>query len=233
MVTEPTAPYQLHPQEDLETPPAAAMSAEAPEVQPPAAQPAPAATQTAPVAANPSTQQVPSSIPGISKPPPEEILIEWEAKSRPFKQRSRQYFSTVAILVLLISLILFFAGQFLPIAVVISVGFLAYVLSVVPPVMVKHSLSTYGIRIEGNLYYWEEMGRFWFSQKYGDTLLHLEIDRFPGRLTILLGDLPEEAMKNLLSEVLLFQKPTPTFFDRAAEWIEQKIPLEDPQRKTA
>jgi len=222
MVTEPRAPYPLHPQEDTET-------------VPPTVPPTPNATPKTESAPSQNTSSPPDygNFPGVNKPMPEEIVLEWEAPSRPFKQRSRQYFSTVAILVLLISLILFFAGQFLPIAVVISVGFLAYVLSVVPPVMVKHSFSTYGVRIEGNLYYWEELGRFWFTTKYDTALLHLEVSRFPGRLTLLLGDLPEDAMRELLSEVLLYQKPTPTFFDKAAEWIEQKIPLEDSPAKPA
>src|SRR5688572_8191789 len=57
-------------------------------------------------------------------PQQEEIVLEWDAPNRPFKKRNRQYYTTVAIIVFLISLILFFAGQFLPIAVVIAVAFL-------------------------------------------------------------------------------------------------------------
>lgn len=164
--------------------------------------------------------------PGVSKPLPELTVIEWEAPSRPFKARSRQFFSSILIIGLLISLILFFAGQVLPIAVVVAIIFLVYVMSVVPPGMVKHALTTSGIRIENKLYYWEEMGTFWYTQKYGQKLLHIEIARFPTRLVMLLGEVTEEEMTRILSEVLIQHQPEPTFYEKATEWLQEKIPLE-------
>ncbi len=231
--------YPLHPQEDVETLPGSAPVVDTARhytdaYQPPAgAPPAPAATAQSSANSNPSEPptanfagQESGFFPGYSKPVQEETIVDWQATSRPFKKRSRQYFTTVAVIVLLISMILFFAGQFLPIAVVISVAFLGYVLSVVPPGMVNHSITTFGVRVEGNLYYWDELGRFWFSEKFGEKILHIEVGRFPGRITLLLGEIAEEDMGELLSEVLINQKPAPTFIDKAAEWIQEKIPLE-------
>jgi hypothetical protein len=234
--------YPLHPQEDVETPPGQSFAQQlnyADAYQPPAGAPAQPPVDPQPVQSTPPIQapQTPSNqalppgedqllISGYSKPIPEETIVDWEAPSRPFKKRTRQYFTTIAVIVLLVSMILFFAGQFLPIAVVISVAFLAYVLSVVPPSIVSHSITTYGLRIEGNLYYWDEMGRYWFTEKYGQKLLHIEIARFPGRITVLLGDISEKEMDEFLSEILINQKPTPTFLDKAADWIQEKIPLE-------
>jgi hypothetical protein len=221
--------YPLHPQEDVETPPGADSSAQhyAEAYQPPnQLNTPPPAAPSQPV--NPNIPGAESGFfPGYSKPIPEDIVVEWQAMSRPFKKRTRQYFTTVAVIVLLISMILFFAGQFLPIAVVVSVAFLAYVLSVVPPGMVNHSITTFGIRVEGKLYYWDELGRFWFTDKFGEKLLHIEVARFPGRITLLLGDISEADMTELLSEVLINQKPAPTVLDKAAEWIQEKIPLEN------
>jgi hypothetical protein len=157
---------------------------------------------------------------------PEQIIVEWHAPNRPFKKRNRQYYTTIAIIVFLICLILFFAGQFLPIAVVVAVGFLAYVLSAIPPEVVTNKLTTYGIRSAENLYYWTELGRFWFTERYGYTLVHVEVARFPHHLTLLLGDHTEEEMTELLSEVLLKEKPLPTTFDKAATWLQEKIPLD-------
>ncbi len=240
VMVDPATGYPLHPQEDVETSPSAGRASYAdvytpPDgqpapvqpTQPPASQPpAPSPTNAVPPQTNPDPNQAANRFPGVPKPLPEETILDWYAPSRPFKKRTRQYYSTVAIIVILISMILFFAGQFLPIAVVISVAFLAYVLSVVPPGMVKHALTTFGIRVEGTLYYWDEMGRFWMTQKYGQPLLHIEVMRFPGRITLLLGDISEADMTEILSEVLLNQKPEPTFYDKAADWIQEKIPLE-------
>jgi hypothetical protein len=164
--------------------------------------------------------------PGQFKPVPEETIVSWRAPSRPFKKRNKQFYTTVATIVFLISLILFFAGQFLPIAVVISVAFLAYVLSSVPPHEVTNKISTYGIRIEDELYYWEEMGRFWFEDKFQQKLLKVEVGRFPGRLTILLGEMDKEELEKLLKEVLVKEKPKDTFFDKSAKWLQEKVPLD-------
>ncbi len=183
---------------------------------------------SAPIPPAPQTNQTATTehFPGVEKPMPEELVVEWKAMSRPHKKRNRQYFTTIAILVFLISLILFFAGQLLPIAVVLAIGFLVYVLEMVPPGEVVIQITTYGIRIEDTLYYWDEMGRFWYSERYDQTILHIEIGRFPGRLTVLIGDLNKDALAELLSEVLLMEKPKPTFFEEASERLQKLIPLE-------
>lgn len=162
----------------------------------------------------------------LPKPLPEETILTWSSASRPFKKRDRQFYTTVATIVFLISLILFFAGQFLPIAVVISVAFLSYVLTSVPPTDNSKKITTYGIRVDNELYYWEELGRFWFDEKYGSKLIHIEVIRFPNRLTLLLGELKEEDLELILQEVLIKQKPEDTFFDKTANWIQEKIPLD-------
>lgn len=193
------------------------------------------ATQAAAAQTNPSPNQNQTQsrqsresnlIPGQMRPIKEETLLEWVAPSRPFKKRNRQFYSTVAIITLLVSLILFFIGQFLPIAVAISVAFLAYVLYSIPPDRITNKITTYGLRQENNLYYWEELGRFWFEDKYTDELIHIEVARFPNRISLLLGDQSKESLREILSEVLLEQKPPDTFIDKSAKWLQEKVPLE-------
>ncbi len=164
--------------------------------------------------------------PGMYKPLPEEKILVWQAASRPFKKRNKKYFSTIAIIALLISLILGFAGQLVAITVVISVAFLAYVLSVIPPQDITYQITTYGIRVENNLYYWEELGRYWFTEKYDQEILNIETLRFPGRITLLLGDQNQQLIDRILSEVLLNQKPEPTLYEKTSLWLQEKIPLD-------
>jgi hypothetical protein len=178
----------------------------------------------------PPTQNEPLSeseiFPGQVKPLPEETVLEWKAASRPFKKRNRQFYTTVGLITLLISLILFFAGQFLPIAVVVAVAFLGYVLSSVPPEMIVNKVTTYGIRNDTTLFYWDELGRFWFEERYGQNMVIVETARFPGRITLVLNSITPKEIEELLSEVLLKQKPADTFIDRSAQWIQEKIPLD-------
>src|SRR3989344_950540 len=60
-------------------------------------------------------------------------LFSWEAPSRPFRKKDRSYYTTLAIIVILLVLILFLAKEFLLIATLLSLAFLAYVLAFVPP----------------------------------------------------------------------------------------------------
>ena len=167
--------------------------------------------------------------PGYYRPIPEETLLTWTAPVRPFKKRKTQYFSTILIIALLVCLILFFAGQVLPVAVVISAVFLIYVTAVIPPQDVEIKLTNYGLYLGKEAYAWYEMGRFWFDKKNDQNVLQIELARFPNRLTLVLiaDSTPrKEDLELILSEVLLKEKPKMTSFEKAASWLQEKIPLE-------
>ncbi len=163
---------------------------------------------------------------GFEKPQVEEELVQWQAPSRPFKRHNRQFYTTIGMIVLLVGLILFFAGQTLPVAVMIAVVFFIYVQHSIEPGQVLYKLTTYGIRVENDLYYWSELGRFWFTTEYGMPVLHIEVGRFPFRLKMLLGDISEEGMTAVLSEILLNQTPPPTTYEKIASWLHEKIPID-------
>lgn len=162
----------------------------------------------------------------IPKPQPEELIFEWKSAARPFKKRNRQYYTTVALIVFLVSAILFFAGQFLPIAVVVTVAFLVYVLSSVPPQESRISITTYGIRFDDQLYYWEELGRFWLDEKSEQKVINIELGRFPHRITLLYHPDDEKNIVDVLSEVILQERPPLTSYEKASKWLSEKVPLE-------
>ncbi|MFZ5438051.1 MAG: hypothetical protein ACOZAK_03290 [Patescibacteria group bacterium] len=164
--------------------------------------------------------------PGMYRPIPERVILEWLAPSRPFRKRNKQFFTTVLVIALLISLILFFSGQFLPIAMVFSVVFLNYVLAVIPPQDITHKITNFGVSVEGKLYAWQELGRFWFDKKYDSLLLMIETAYFPGRLTLVLPPEKKQEVIDILSEVLLHQKPPLSTFEKLAQWVQEKFPLE-------
>lgn len=164
--------------------------------------------------------------PGMYRPIPEKVILEWVAPSRPFRKRNKQFFTTVLVIASLISLILFFSGQFLPIAMVFSVVFLNYVLAVIPPQDISHSITNLGIKVEGKLYSWQELGRFWFDKKYDSLLLYIETAYFPGRLILVLPEEKRQVVTELLTEVLLQQRPPLTTIEKLAKWFQEKFPLE-------
>jgi len=164
--------------------------------------------------------------PGMYRPIPEKVIFEWVAPSRPFRKRNKQFFTTVLVIASLISLILFFSGQFLPIAMVFSVVFLNYVLAVIPPQDISHTITNLGVKVEGKLYTWQELGRFWFDKKHDSLLLYIETAYFPGRLILVLPEENKQIVTEILTEVLLQQRPPMTTIEKLAKWFQEKFPLE-------
>ncbi len=201
-----------------------------------------AAANNAPVSEAAKSGQIPQeSVAGQSvgdefaftQPEPEEDLYVWKAPNRPFKKRNREFFTTVFLIVFLVSLILFFANQFLPIAVVMALGFLTYVLASVPPDMIENKITTYGLHSGEHMVYWFEMGRFWFTKKFGLYIMHVETSRFPFRVMMLFSEGEKAHVEQHMKQYLLEESPKPTMIDKAADWLQEKIPLDRETQQTA
>ena len=138
------------------------------------------------------------------------------------------------MIVLLVSLILFFAGQTLLIFVVLAFLFISYVLSTVRAEDVAHQITTYGIRYRGEkLFYWEQLGRFWVRNNRGHLELHVEAPTHFGNELILLpandkspSPVQVQDMIDVLSMYLMYEEPIPSQLDRWVMWLQDKFPLE-------
>lgn len=180
-----------------------------------------------PLLPSPAPNQALEPIPVVSQPEPEKELYTWEAPSRPFKKRNREFYTTVGALVILVSVILLFAKEFLLIGVILSLGFVTYVLATIPPHPLIHRLTNKGIRTADRLYLWQNMGRYWWETKWRQDMFLVEVPgQFPGRLTLLLGKGEKAAIDKIMDKYLIKQKPIPTWFDKAADWLSKKVPLE-------
>jgi hypothetical protein len=156
-------------------------------------------------------------------------LLTWDAPSRPFRKKNRSYYSTIAILVVLLILIALLAQEFLLIGVLLALAFVTYVLAFVPPNDVQYKVSTQGITIGDHFYFWHELDSFWFKQKEGANVLFIQTHlRFPGQLMLVLGSMGEEEAKKVVARFLPFHEiPRTTMLDRWAEGLQKHFPLEN------
>ena len=158
-----------------------------------------------------------------------EVYLSWSSPSRLFKRRDREYFTNVGAIVFLLIIILVFAREFLLIAAVVSIVFLIYVLSTVPPENVEHRITNLGIESAGHFYRWEQLGEFWFEEQWGQVLLKLRPVMGP-HIIILLADQDKAHVRELVAKHIPFrEQPEKTWVDNAASWLTKKIPLEKPQ----
>lgn len=160
-------------------------------------------------------------------PAPEQVLLKWMAPSRPFKTRDRQFFATVIVIAVLISILLAFAREWMLIAVIAAMIFAYYVWSTVAPEDMEYSITSRGIRMHGQLYRWEELVQWWTEDKWGQKMLVIATPTAAARrLHLLMGQMDEEQVKQVLEKYLVMEEPPETALDKAGKWVSEKFPLE-------
>ncbi len=160
------------------------------------------------------------------------ILYSWTAPIRPFKRRDREFWTTVIAIVVLVGLILLFVKEWFLVAAIISLTFVYYVLSTVEPEKDEYKLTNRGLIYAGQTYPWENINQFWFSEKYGQKVVNFEVrGGLLGRVTILVGEGSQEQIKEILLKYLMEEEVRPNFLDKAADWIQKKVPLESEKKE--
>lgn len=165
-------------------------------------------------------------------------LLSWEAPSRPFRKKDRSYYTTLAIIVILLVLILLLAKQFLLIATILSLAFVAYVLAFVPPHRINYRISTQGITVGEDFYFWHFLDSFWFKEKEGYKVLHIQTRlRFPAQIMLVLdpqagsGQADEEKIKKAAARFLPYvEVPFRSWMEKWSESLQKNFPLENIHR---
>ena len=155
--------------------------------------------------------------------------LEWTAPGRPFTKRTKQYYLTVLLIMLLVEVILFLFSEYLLMVVVLSLVFVGFALAKIPPKDFNYRISSEGIKIEDRFFLWQELYDFYFMKKHGEGALHVRTRAYiPGELIVTLGKESEEDIKNALLPYLPFREYVkPTFLDKAADWLSKNFPLEN------
>jgi hypothetical protein len=156
-------------------------------------------------------------------------VLEWTAPGRPFRKRTKQYYLTALLIMLLVEIILFLFSQYLLMFVVVSLVFVAFALNTVPPKDFYYRVSSEGIMIEDRFFLWKELYDFYFMKKDGIETLHIGTEAFlPGELIITFPLEDREKIKKALFQYLPFREYVkPTFMDKSADWLSKNFPLEN------
>ena len=157
----------------------------------------------------------------------EETLFSWRAPVRPFKERSRQFFTTVVLVAILLSLIGYVLEGVMVVFLIWAVVFLVFVLFRVQPEEIDYTITNKYIIIAGKKYRLEEISRFWIIERWEHKLLVFETPlRFPGRLELVLSGIDQEELKEKLSRYIPFEEESPGFVDKAASWLSKRLLLD-------
>lgn len=155
-------------------------------------------------------------------------LLSWSAPGRPFKKRTKQFFLTAILITLLVEIILFLFSQYLLMLVVLSLLFLSFTLATVPPKDFHYRISNQGVTIEDHMYLWQELYDFYFKQRENIDILHIRTRAiFPGELTITLGEVDKDHVKQAMIPYLPYREIVrSTFMEKSGDWLSKNFPLE-------
>ncbi len=156
-------------------------------------------------------------------------LLSWQAPARPFRKKDRSYYTTLGIIVILLTLILLLFHEFLLIATLLSLTFVAYVLAFVPPHSIDYRISTQGITLGEDFYFWHFLDAFWFKETEGHKVLHIQTRlRFPAQIMMVLEGVDEEKVKKILSRFLPYvEVPYKSWMEKWSESLQKNFPLEN------
>lgn len=179
-------------------------------------------------------QENPPISPRVTQPPKEKFFLSWSSPSRIFRKHSKEFYTNLGAIVLLVCIILLFIKQIWLILAIIAFSFFMYVIDTVKPEKIEHKISDQGIFTAGKKFFYDQLGRFWIEKEYGQNILYIEnYIGFPVRLIILLADQKKEEIENLLKNYLVMEKPELSQAEKWSKWLSEKIILEKPQNPSS
>ncbi len=158
----------------------------------------------------------------------EKIIVEWSAPSRPYKTRSREFYTTILSIAFLLGVILLLLKEFLLIGVIMAFAFLSYVLATYKPDDVKHQITTIGIRTDAKLFEWDKLSNFWLKKQWDqEVIICKTVASLPGAIVLVVDQAKREEIVKAIGGKIPLIKPTDSFVDKASLWLGNKIPLEN------
>lgn len=157
------------------------------------------------------------------------ILLSWEADSRPHtadvsEQRMTRTYTVIGVVIALVLIIL---QEFFLLLLIGSMLFVRYVLAKVPPEKINYTLSTHGITIGPETYYWKELLQYFFLDGVGEHVVAVDIEgaAMP-RLFISFHPKDKQAIKEILDQHLIYiETPPKSAFDKTYDNIMSKLTL--------
>ncbi len=154
-------------------------------------------------------------------------LLSWEAYSRVYKKRTKMYYINIAVIVFLLGLIAITINEPIVAMLILSLGFVAYVLAYVEPPIINNSITKLGIISGGNAYLWSELGSFWFSQRNKQTILNITQNKLRPALIFIIKDKDIDNIIDILSDHLEYRRNYKGLIvDKMADTLVEKVPLE-------
>jgi hypothetical protein len=159
-----------------------------------------------------------------------QVFLSWEAMSHAERQMmDKRFMRALTIIGIFVGLLLLAMQEFFVILVIGSVIFVTQALMKMPPENLRYELNSFGINVNGKLYYWDQLSRYFFSEKNGIEIVAIDTTMgIPGRLFINFDPEDKEKIKEVFNKYLHFLEQEPkTFFDTTYDKIVKRFGVAD------
>lgn len=162
---------------------------------------------------------------------PKEVYLSWEKLLTVNDKTviSKRFTRPAVIIGMAVGFVLLIMQEFILMLTVGIFIFFLQALKKMPPENVKYEISSHGVMIGDDLYYWNKLRRFFFIVREGSEVLAIDtILGFPGRVYVHFDQMDKEKIKELLEKYLHYIESEPrTFFDTAYDKIMKRINIEE------
>jgi len=157
---------------------------------------------------------------------PKKVYVSWESHIRPTSNQKNTKFSrTMIVIGIFIGLLLVLMQEYALILLIASLVFVNEAIKKSAPQLVKHEISSHGFSYAGQLYYWHQLRRFFFSS---DDMLCIDTYAvLPGRLFVLYSSKDKKQIKEALENHINYLEDAPkTSIEKAYESVIGKLNLD-------
>ena len=145
------------------------------------------------------------------------------------KEYPREFFSTLIVISILLSIIFAFFQEWFAILVVWGALFLFYALSRAQAQEVEHRITTQGIVTMNRSYLWGELGAFWFTQRDEAEFLHIATGGIPGQIIMIVPVEDKDTVRDILAHYLPYIEVwEKSIVEKISDWVAAKFPIHTP-----
>ncbi len=158
----------------------------------------------------------------------EKTLFEWKTPSKVERLWTRSGIVQLVLFVVLLSLILLLLGDPLLFLVFFTGSILLVLYLTSKPTFLNCKITTLGIKVEDQYYYWPQLSQFWFETKNKTHFLCFR-DLLAGNRYrhLILAQADADEVKTTIGSYLLFKKPHQTQLEKMWQSIAEKTPFAD------
>jgi len=157
-----------------------------------------------------------------------QVFYSWSSYSRCYENRPRSFFKLIVVLGFCFSFLAYFFGDPLLIVVVWALVFVAWVSSVVPPPLVDHKITKFGLQINSLFLPTKSLSAFTVLKKRNCYLLRLFVSAPESEIFVVLPEneeLRKKILDHLQNEIPFIEKVPKNEIERFGEFLEKTTGL--------